>query len=64
MKSGYLAGAAVAVLAAVSAIAQVPLVNQGLIPASIAPGSKAFTLTVNGTGFASAAVVNWNGSPR
>ncbi len=42
----------------------VPFVNQPLIPASIAPGSKAFTLTVNGTGFASSAVVNWNGVPQ
>ena len=42
----------------------VPFVNQPLIPASIALGSKAFTLTVNGTGFASTAVVNWNGVPQ
>jgi hypothetical protein len=50
-----------------SAIGQtnaVPFVNQPLIPASIAPGSKAFTLTVNGTGFASSAAVNWNGVPQ
>jgi hypothetical protein len=42
----------------------VPLVNQPLVPASVRPGHKGFTLTVNGTGFASAAVLNWNGSPR
>jgi hypothetical protein len=42
----------------------VPLVNNPLAPVSIAPGSKTFTLTVNGTGFAPTAVVNWNGSPR
>jgi hypothetical protein len=41
-----------------------PLVNQPLVPTSVAPGSKEFTLTINGTGFASTAVVNWNGSPR
>lgn len=29
-----------------------------------APGGPAFSLTVNGTGFVSGAVVNWNGSPR
>jgi hypothetical protein len=28
------------------------------------PGSSTLTLTVNGTGFVSGAVVNWNGSPR
>jgi hypothetical protein len=42
----------------------VPFVNQTLSPVSIAPGSKSFTLTVNGTGFAPTAVVNWNGSTR
>ncbi len=41
-----------------------PLVNQPLVPSSTAPGGDAFTLTVNGTGFAASAVVNWNGSPR
>jgi hypothetical protein len=41
-----------------------PLVNQPLVPAAAVPGGPAFTLTVNGTGFASGAVVNWNGSPR
>ena len=41
----------------------VPFVAQALNPASTAPG-KAFTLTVNGTGFAPAAVVNWNGVPQ
>jgi hypothetical protein len=49
-----------------TAIAQtaVPLVNQPLAPVSAAPGSGAFALTVNGTGFVSGAVVNWNGSAR
>ena len=42
----------------------VPLVYQPLVPASVSPGRQSFTLTVNGTGFASGAVVNWNGSPR
>jgi FG-GAP-like repeat/Abnormal spindle-like microcephaly-assoc'd, ASPM-SPD-2-Hydin len=41
-----------------------PLLNQPLVPASAAPGSKGFTLTINGAGFESDAVVNWNGSPR
>ncbi len=35
-----------------------------LAPNSIAAGSAAFTLTVNGTGFVPGAVVNWNGNPR
>jgi FG-GAP-like repeat len=42
----------------------IPLINQPLVPASVAPGSAAFTLTVNGTGFTSNAVVYWNGSLR
>ena len=42
----------------------IPLVNQPLVPTAVAPGGAAFTLTVNGTGFATGAVVNWNGSPR
>ena len=40
----------------------VPFVNQPLVPTSAAPGGSGFTLTVNGTGFASGATVNWNGS--
>jgi hypothetical protein len=35
-----------------------------LSPASIAAGSAAFTLTVNGTNFVPGSVVNWQGSPR
>ena len=42
----------------------VPLVNEPLVPESAKPGSGGFALTVNGTGFASGAIVNWNGSPR
>ena len=42
----------------------VPFINQALVPTSIQPGSSTFTLTVNGTGFAPTAVVNWNGSSR
>jgi len=34
-----------------------------LSPASVAPGSAAFTLTVNGANFVPASVVNWNGTP-
>jgi len=35
-----------------------------LSPSSVAPGSSAFTLTVNGTNFVSGAVVRWNGLDR
>src|SRR5271156_3116712 len=41
----------------------VPLLNAPLAPEQKTPGSAAFTLTVYGTGFASGAVVNWNGTP-
>jgi hypothetical protein len=42
----------------------VPFVNQLPVPESAAPGAAGFQLTVNGTGFVSGSVVNWNGSPR
>ena len=42
----------------------VPIINQPLVPDAVAPGGPAFTLTVNGTGFGSSSVVNWNGSAR
>jgi predicted NUDIX family NTP pyrophosphohydrolase len=42
----------------------VPQISQPLVPASIAPGSAAFTLTVNGANFARGAMVQWNGSTR
>ncbi len=41
----------------------VPFVNQPLVPDAVAPGASSFTLTVNGTGFVSGAIVNWNGAP-
>jgi hypothetical protein len=62
-----LAAFSVIVLLATSLLGQsnpVPFVNQPLVPTSVAPGSPAFTLTVNGTGFVSGSVVDWNGSPR
>jgi len=42
----------------------VPFVNQPLVPDTKRPGAATFTLTVNGTGFVSGAVVKWNGSAR
>jgi hypothetical protein len=41
----------------------VPLINQPLVPDAVTPGGQGFTLTVNGTGFVSGSVVNWNDSP-
>src|ERR1700694_1822095 len=40
----------------------VPLINDPLVPTSVAPGGAGFTLTVNGTGFVSGSKVNWNGT--
>ena len=42
----------------------VPLINLPLVPDATAPGGATFTLSVNGTGFVSGSVVNWNGNPR
>ena len=52
------------VLNSMFALAQNPVsfVNQPLVPDAVAPGGPQFTLTVNGTGFASGATVNWNGT--
>ncbi len=44
----------------------VPSINQPLVPSAFAPSvpGLTFALTVNGTGFVSDSVVNWNGHPR
>src|SRR5215831_349073 len=42
----------------------IPFISQPLSPSSAAPGGSGFTLTVNGTGFATGAQVNWNGARR
>ena len=42
----------------------VPFVNQPPEPSTATPGAPSFTLTVNGTGFVSGSVVNWNGNVR
>jgi len=41
-----------------------PTINAPLVPGQKTPGSAAFTLTVNGTGFVSGATVYWNGNAR
>jgi len=39
-----------------------PLINDPLVPTTVAPGGPGFTLTVNGTGFAQGSFVTWNGA--
>ena len=43
--------------------APVPFISLPLVPDATAPSGEDFTLTVNGTGFVSSSVVNWNGAP-
>ena len=42
----------------------VPNINQPLVPQSALPGSKGFTLTVNGAGFVRHSRLMWNGKRR
>ncbi|HKN70900.1 MAG TPA: FG-GAP-like repeat-containing protein [Terriglobales bacterium] len=51
-------------ITAASAVNPVPFINQPLSPDAAAPGGAAFSLAVNGTGFVSGSVVEWNGSAR
>ena len=48
-------------LGSVLAQSPVPFVNQQLVPGAAVPGGAAFTLTVNGTGFAFDA---YDGAPQ
>jgi hypothetical protein len=58
-----LAAVLLGLVSAVSyAQAPIPFINLPLMPDATAPGGPQFTLTVNGTGFVSNSVVNWNGS--
>jgi len=41
----------------------VPLLNQPLVPTAVSPGNPGFTLKVNGTGFVSGAIINFNRMP-
>jgi FG-GAP-like repeat/Putative Ig domain/FG-GAP repeat len=41
----------------------VPFVDQPLVPTAVSPGSPGFSLKVNGTGFVSGAVINFNRAP-
>ena len=62
-KHATLLGAVLLGLVSVLSYAQapVPFINLPLVPDATAPGGAQFTLTVNGTGFVSNSVVNWNG---
>jgi hypothetical protein len=51
-------------VSAASAANPVPFINQPLSPDALVPGGAAFKLTVNGTGFVSGAIVQWNGTAR
>lgn len=54
----------VLLLAASSALGQnpVPSISAPLFPESLAPGGPSFVLTVDGSGFVSGSVVEWNGA--
>jgi FG-GAP-like repeat/Putative Ig domain len=41
----------------------IPFVNQPLVPTAVSPGNPDFTLKVDGTGFVSGAIVNFNRMP-
>jgi IPT/TIG domain len=63
-RHAFFLGAALLGIVSVLSYAQapVPFINQPLIPDATPPGGAQFTLTVNGTGFVSSSVVNWNGN--
>ncbi len=46
------------------ATSPLPQIANPLVPMAVVPGSPAFTLTVNGTGFVPGSTVYWNGSAR
>src|SRR5262249_4692348 len=58
-----LAGVILLVCVSVPTYAQapVPFISLPLVPDARTPGGGDFTLTLNGTGFVSNSVVNWNG---
>jgi 6-phosphogluconolactonase (cycloisomerase 2 family) len=53
---------AIAAFPAATCTNPVPLISQPLVPDAVPAGGAQFTLTVNGTGFVSNSVVNWNGA--
>ena len=63
LNNGYTRAATSPTVTVVFVPPPVPVVTS-LSPSSGLAGSGAFSLTVNGSGFTSGSVVNWNGSPR
>jgi subtilisin family serine protease len=63
LNNGYTRAATSPAVTVTAATAPVPVAST-LSPSSTVAGSGAFSLTVNGSGFAASSVVNWNGSPR
>ncbi|MFZ3375029.1 MAG: hypothetical protein WA183_05700, partial [Chthoniobacterales bacterium] len=61
--SGYFNGSESIAESVRNAFVAVPTVTS-ISPASATAGGPAFTLTVNGSGFITTSVVNWNGAPR
>jgi hypothetical protein len=62
--SGYCTSGVASAAYAINAALSAPTINSnnGLSPSSVIAGASAFTLTVNGTNFTSAATVLWNGT--
>jgi len=63
LNNGYTRAASSPTVTVMVVTAPVPVVSS-LSPSSTVAGAGGFTLTVNGSSFTSASVVNWNGSPR
>ena len=63
LNDGYTRSATSPVVTVNAAVNPAPAIAS-LSPASLPAGSGALTLTVNGTGFVSSSIVQWNGSPR
>jgi hypothetical protein len=63
LNNGYTRAATSPTVTVVVVPAGVPVASS-LSPSSALAGTAAFTLTVNGSGFTAASVVNWSGSPR
>jgi hypothetical protein len=63
LNNGYTRAATSPPVTVTAVAAPVPVVSS-LSPSSAMAGAGGFSLTVNGSGFTSASVVNWNGSAR
>jgi subtilisin family serine protease len=61
--NGYTRAATSPTVTVIAVPPPVPIVSS-LSPSSVIAGSAGVTVTVNGSGFSAASVVNWNGSPR